>query len=215
MIFVLNRRVKAVIEKIVAVALKLQKIASILGLIWFIIALLFGSGKQSMYDNMSNASMVMIVSISIMMTSLLIRFLFGIYINPDFIVTSDNKYYTISIDHKADLSKIVQQDDFRQAVSSLIDWMNDKGQTRVYSHIQFGTVRLQQYKEWKTCIETKNNEKMIGIDKWDRDGQLLGREIYREKQFNRQCKVNSMDNSELKIGTWEDLVSIANKSIAR
>ena len=81
------------------------------GLIWFIIALL--SGKQNMYDNMSNASMVMVISISIMMISLLIRFLFVWYEKPDFIVTSDNKYYTISIDHKTDLSKIVQQADFR------------------------------------------------------------------------------------------------------
>lgn len=66
-----------------------------------------------MYDNMSAAALVMVISISIMMISLLIRFLFGLYIKPDFIVTSDNKYYTISIDHKADLSKIVQQADFR------------------------------------------------------------------------------------------------------
>lgn len=87
--------------------------AFILGGIWFIVALLIGSlligsDKQSMYDNMTNASMVMIISISIVTTVWLIRFLFGMYITPDFIITSDNKYYTISIDNKSDLSKIVQ-----------------------------------------------------------------------------------------------------------
>lgn len=164
-----------------------------------------------MYDNMSNASMVMVISISIMMVSWLIRFLFGLYIKPDFIVTSDNKYYTISIDHKSDLSKIVQQDDFRQTVQSLIDKMETSGQTKVYADTQFGTVRLQQYKEWKTCIETKNNEKIVGIDKRDRDGQWLGRERYREKQFNRQNKVDSMGLSKLRIGTWDDLINLSQK----
>lgn len=61
-----------------------------------------------MYDNMTNASMVMVISISIVTTVWLIRFLLMLYEKPDFIVTSDNKYYTISIDHKTDLSKIVQ-----------------------------------------------------------------------------------------------------------
>ena len=62
---------------------------------------------------MAAAPLVMTVSFSIMMISWLIRFLFVWYEKPDFIVTSDNKYYTISIDHKTDLSKIVQQADFR------------------------------------------------------------------------------------------------------
>lgn len=81
------------------------------GLIGFIIALL--SGKQNMYDNMSNASMVMVISISIMMISWMFRLFLMMYRKSDFIITSDNKYYTISIDHKTDLSKIVQQADFR------------------------------------------------------------------------------------------------------
>lgn len=217
MIFVLNRRLESVIEKITAVALKLQAITFILGGIWFIIALLIGSlligsDKQSMYDNMSNASMVMVVSFSILMTSWLIRFLFGLYIKPDFIITSDNKYYTISIDHKADLSKIVQQDDFRQTVQSLIDKMEKDRQTKVYADIQFGTVRLQQYKQWKICIETKNNEKIVGIDKRDRDGQWLSRERYREKQLAK-TSIDSMGLSKLRIGTWDDLINMANKEI--
>ena len=66
-----------------------------------------------MYDNMSNASIVMVISISIMMISWMFRLFLMMYKKSDFIVTSDNKYYTISIDHKTDLSKIVQQDDFR------------------------------------------------------------------------------------------------------
>lgn len=218
MIFVLNRRLKSVIEKIVAVALKLQTITFILGGIWFIVALLIGSlligsDKQSMYDNMSNASMVMVVSFSILMISWLIRFLFGMYITPDFIITSDNKYYTISIDNKSDLSKIVQQDDFRQTVQSLIDKMEKDRQTKVYADIQFGIVRLQQYKQWKICIETKNSEKMVGIDKWDKDGQL-GRERYREKQLAK-TSIDSMGLSKLRIGTWDDLINMASKEITR
>ena len=66
-----------------------------------------------MYDNMSNASIVMVISISIMMISWMFRLFLMMYKKSDFIITSDNKYYTISIDHKTDLSKIVQQDDFR------------------------------------------------------------------------------------------------------
>lgn len=66
-----------------------------------------------MYDNMSNASIVMVISISIMMISWMFRLFLMMYKKSDFIVTSDNKYYTISIDHKTDLSKIIQQDDFR------------------------------------------------------------------------------------------------------
>ena len=66
-----------------------------------------------MYDNMSNASIVMVISISILMISWMFRLFLMMYKKSDFIVTSDNKYYTISIDHKTDLSKIVQQDDFR------------------------------------------------------------------------------------------------------
>lgn len=61
-----------------------------------------------MYDNMSNASIVMVISISIMMLSWMFRLFLMMYKKSDFIVTSDNKYYTISIDHKTDLSKIVQ-----------------------------------------------------------------------------------------------------------
>lgn len=61
-----------------------------------------------MYDNMSNASIVMVISISIMMISWMFRLFLMMYKKSDFIVTSDNKYYTISIDHKTDLSKIVQ-----------------------------------------------------------------------------------------------------------
>ena len=61
-----------------------------------------------MYDNMSNASIVMVISISILMISWMFRLFLMMYKKSDFIVTSDNKYYTISIDHKTDLSKIVQ-----------------------------------------------------------------------------------------------------------
>lgn len=217
MIFVLNRRLKSVIEKIIAVALKLQTITFILGGIWFIVALLIGSlligsDKQSMYDNMSNASMVMVISISITTTLWLIRFLFVWYEKPDFIITSDNKYYTISIDHKADLSKIVQQDDFRQAVLSLINKMEKDRQTRLEKKTDFGTINLKQYKAWKICIETKNNEKMVGIDKWDKDGQQLGREIYREKQLAK-TSIDSIGLSKLRVGTWDDLINMANKEI--
>lgn len=159
---------------------------------------------------MSNASMVMVVSFSILMTSWLIRFLFGLYIKPDFIITSDNKYYTISIDHKTDLSKIVQQDDFRQTVLSLINKMEKDRQTRLEKKTDFGTINLKQYKAWKICIETKNNEKMIGIDKWDKDGQQLGREIYREKQLAK-TSIDSMGLSKLRIGTWDDLINLSQK----
>lgn len=61
-----------------------------------------------MYDNMSNASIVMVISISILMISWMFRLFLMMYKKSDFIITSDNKYYTISIDHEADLSKIVQ-----------------------------------------------------------------------------------------------------------
>lgn len=66
-----------------------------------------------MYDNMSNASIVMVISISILMISWMFRLFLMMYKKSDFIVTSDNKYYTIGIDYKTDLSKIIQQDDFR------------------------------------------------------------------------------------------------------
>lgn len=215
MIFVLNRRVQSVIEKIIAIALKLQAITFILGGIWFIVALLLGSlllgsDNQSMFDSMSAAALVMTVSASIIMISWLIRFLLMLYKKPDFIVTSDNKYYTISIDNKSDLSKIVQQADFRQAVSSLIDKMETSGQTKVYADIQFGTVRLQQYKEWKICLETKNNEQIVGIDKLDRDGQWLSRERYREKQIAK-TSIDNIDINKLRIGTWDDLIRLSQK----
>lgn len=161
---------------------------------------------------MSNASMVMVVSVSIMTTLWLIRFLFGMYITPDFIITSDNKYYTISIDNKSDLSKIVQQDDFRQTISSLIDKMEKDKQTRLVKKTDLGMIRLQQYIGWKICLETKNNEQIIGIDKLDRDGQWLGRERYREKQIAK-ASIDSIDINKLRIGTWNDLVSIASKEI--
>lgn len=210
MIFVLNRRVQSVIEKIIAVALKLQKIAFILSLVWFIVGPL--SDNQVVYDTVAAAPLVMTVSASIMMVSWLIRFLFVWYEKPDFIVTSDNKYYTISIDHKTDLSKIVQQADFRQAVLSLINKMEKDRQTRLEKKTDFGTINLKQYKQWKICIETKNNEKMVGIDKWDKDGQLLSREIYREKQLAK-TSIDSMGLSKLRIGTWDDLINMANKEI--
>lgn len=215
MIFVLNRRVQSVIEKIIAIALKLQAITFILGGIWFIVALLLGSlllgsDNQSMFDSMSAAALVMTVSASIIMISWLIRFLLMLYKKPDFIVTSDNKYYTISIDNKSDLSKIVQQADFRQTVSSLIGKMEKDKQTRLEKKTDFGTVRLQQYKGWKTCIETKNNEKIVGIDKVDRDGQWLNRERYREKQLAK-TSIDSMGLSKLRVGTWDDLIRLSQK----
>ena len=163
-----------------------------------------------MYDNMSNASIVMVISISILMISWMFRLFLMMYKKSDFIITSDNKYYTISIDHEADLSKIVQQDDFRQAVQSLIDKMEKDRQTRLEKKTDFGTIKLKQYKAWKICIETKNNEKMIGIDKWDKDGQQLGREIFREKQLAK-TSIDSMGLSKLRIGTWDDLINMANK----
>lgn len=210
MIFVLNRRLKSVIEKIIAVAFKLQAIAFITSLVWFIVGPL--SDNQVVYDTVAAAPLVMTVSFSILMISWLIRFLFVWYEKPDFIVTSDNKYYTISIDHKTDLSKIVQQADFRQAVLSLINKMEKDRQTRLEKKTQFGTVRLQQYKQWKICIETKNNEKMVGIDKWGKDGQQFGREIYREKQLAK-TSIDSMGLSKLRVGTWDDLINMANKEI--
>ena len=93
--------------------------------------------------------------------------------------------------------------------------MEKDRQTRLEKKTDFGTIKLRQYKAWKICIETKNNEKMIGIDKWGKDGQQFGREIYREKQFNRQSKVDSIDMglSKLRIGTWDDLINMANKEI--
>ena len=163
-----------------------------------------------MYDNMSNASIVMVISISILMISWMFRLFLMMYKKSDFIVTSDNKYYTISIDHEADLSKIVQQDDFRQAVQSLIDKMEKDRQTRLEKKTQFGTINLKQYKAWKICIETKNNEKMIGIDKWDKDGQQLGREIFREKQLAK-TSIDNMGLSKLRVGTWDDLINLSQK----
>ena len=210
MIFVLNRRLQSVIEKIIAVALKLQKIAFVLSLVWFIVGPL--SDNQVVYDTVAAAPLVMTVSFSIIMISWLIRFLFVWYEKPDFIVTSDNKYYTISIDHKTDLSKIVQQADFRQAVLSLINKMEKDRQTRLEKKTDFGTVNLRQYKAWKICIETKNNEKMVGIDKWGKDGQQFGREIYREKQIAK-TSIDSMGLSKLRIGTCDDLINMANKEI--
>lgn len=163
-----------------------------------------------MYDNMSNASIVMVISISIMMLSWMFRLFLMMYKKSDFIITSDNKYYTISIDHEADLSKIVQQDDFRQTVQSLIDKMEKDRQTRLEKKTQFGTINLKQYKAWKICIETKNNEKMIGIDKWDKDGQQLGREIFREKQLAK-TSIDNMGLSKLRVGTWDDLINLSQK----
>ena len=163
-----------------------------------------------MYDNMSNASIVMVISISILMISWMFRLFLMMYKKSDFIVTSDNKYYTISIDHKTDLSKIVQQDDFRQAVQSLIDKMEKDRQTRLEKKTDFGTINLKQYKAWKICIETKNNEKMIGIDKWDKDGQQLGREIFREKQLAK-TSIDNMGLSKLRVGTWDDLINLSQK----
>ena len=64
----------------------------------------------------------------------------------------------------------------------------------------FGTIKLKQYKAWKICIETKNNEKMVGIDKWDKDGQQLGREIFREKQLAK-TSIDNMGLSKLRVGT--------------
>lgn len=157
---------------------------------------------------MSNASMVMVISISIMMTLWLIRFLLILYKKSDFIITSDNKYYTISIDNKTDLSKIVQQADFRQAVLSLIDKMETDRQTRLEKKTDFGMIRLQQYKEWKICLETKNNEQIVGIDKMDRDRQWLGRERYREKQIAK-ASIDSIDINKLRIGTWDNLVRLS------
>ena len=138
------------------------------------------------------------------------RLFLMMYKKSDFIITSDNKYYTISIGHKADLSKIVQQDDFRQTVQSLIDKMEKDRQTRLEKKTQFGTINLKQYKAWKICIETKNNEKMIGIDKWDKDGQQLGREIFREKQLAK-TSIDNMGLSKLRVGTWEDLINLSQK----
>ena len=161
---------------------------------------------------MSNASMVMVISVSIMTTLWLIRFLFGMYITPDFIITSDNKYYTISIDNKSDLSKIVQQADFRQTISSLTDKMEKDKQTRLVKKTDLGMIRLQQYEEWKICLETRNNEQIVGIDKWDRDGQWLGRERYREKQIAK-ASIDKIDMNKLRIGTWDELVRLANKEI--
>ena len=138
------------------------------------------------------------------------RLFLMMYKKSDFIITSDNKYYTISIGHKADLSKIVQQDDFRQAVQSLIDKMEKDRQTRLEKKTQFGTINLKQYKAWKICIETKNNEKMIGIDKWDKDGQQLGREIFREKQLAK-TSIDNMGLSKLRVGTWDDLINLSQK----
>ena len=163
-----------------------------------------------MYDNMSNASIVMVISISILMISWMFRLFLMMYKKSDFIITSDNKYYTISIDHEADLSKIVQQDDFRQTVQSLIDKMEKDRQTRLEKKTQFGTINLKQYKAWKICIETKNNEKMIGIDKWDKDGQQLGREIFREKQLAK-TSIDNMGLSKLRVGTWDDLINLSQK----
>lgn len=210
MIFVLNRRLKSVIEKIAAVALKLQAITFILSLVWFIVGPL--SDNQVVYDTVAAAPLVMTVSFSILMISWLIRFLFVWYEKPDFILTSDNKYYTISIDHKTDLSKIVQQADFRQTVLSLINKMEKDRQTRLEKKTDFGTINLKQYKAWKICIETKNNEKMVGIDKWDKDGQLLSRERYREKQLAK-TSIDSTGLSKLRIGTWDNLINMANKEI--
>lgn len=48
--------------------------------------------------------------------------------------------------------------------------MEKDRQTRLEKKTDFGTINLKQYKAWKICIETKNNEKIVGIDKWDKDG---------------------------------------------
>lgn len=90
--------------------------------------------------------------------------------------------------------------------------MEKDRQTRLEKKTDFGTIRLQQYKAWKICIETKNNEKMVGIDKWGKDGQQFGREIYREKQLAK-TSIDSIGLSKLRIGTWDDLINMANKEI--
>lgn len=90
--------------------------------------------------------------------------------------------------------------------------MEKDRQTRLEKKTDFGTINLKQYKAWKICIETKNNEKMIGIDKWGKDGQQFGREIYREKQLAK-TSIDSMGLSKLRVGTWDDLINMANKEI--
>lgn len=49
---------------------------------------------------------------------------------------------------------------------------------------------------------------MVGIDKWDKDGQQLGREIFREKQLAK-TSIDNMSLSKLMIGTWDDLISLS------
>lgn len=215
MIFVLNRRVRTVIEKIMTIITTVQAITSIAGLLLFMMALV--SEKQGMYADMTNAALAMTVSFSVIIVPWTIMLISEMYTVPDFIITNKNQYYTISIENKTDLSRIVQQDDFRQAILSLIDKMDKDGQTRLEKKIQLGNnkeiVRLRQYKEWKSCIENRNNnKKLVCIDKMDKDGQWLHRERYREKQLVKPS-IDSMSLGKLKIGTWEDLVSIANKSI--
>lgn len=89
--------------------------------------------------------------------------------------------------------------------------MEKDRQTRLEKKTDFGTIKLKQYKAWKIRIETKNNEKMVGIDKWDKDGQQLGREIFREKQLAK-TSIDSMGLSKLRIGTWDDLISLSYKN---
>lgn len=157
---------------------------------------------------MSAAALVMTISFSVMLISWMFGLFLRIYKKSDFIVTSENKYYTISIKNKTDLSKLVQQADFRQTVSSLIDKMEKDKQTRLVKKTDFGMIRLQQYKEWKICLETKNNEEIVGIDKLDRDGQWLSRERYREKQIAK-ASIDSIDINKLRIGTWDDLIRLS------
>lgn len=49
---------------------------------------------------------------------------------------------------------------------------------------------------------------MVGIDKWDKDGQQLGRERYREKQLAK-TSIDSMGLSKLRVGTWDDLINLS------
>lgn len=86
--------------------------------------------------------------------------------------------------------------------------MEKDKQTRLVKKTDFGMIRLQQYKEWKICLETKNNEEIVGIDKLDRDGQWLSRERYREKQIAK-ASIDSIDINKLRIGTWDDLIRLS------
>ena len=90
--------------------------------------------------------------------------------------------------------------------------MEKDKQTRLVKKTDLGMIRLQQYEEWKICLETRNNEQIVGIDKWDRDGQWLGRERYREKQIAK-ASIDKIDMNKLRIGTWDELVRLANKEI--